>query len=77
MASDYDVIEPEQLDENHFRFRICLSLSVIPGSYSIRGHAMDPQGIRLCDTAEIRFTVAGESREMGMIRLPHQWNPKK
>jgi len=47
---------------------------LLPGSYSIRGHAMDPLGIRLCDTAELRFTVSGESREMGILRLPHTWN---
>jgi hypothetical protein len=34
---------------------------------------MDPAGMRLCDTAEIRFTVTGESREMGMVRLAHRW----
>jgi lipopolysaccharide transport system ATP-binding protein len=34
---------------------------------------MDPQGIRLCDTAELRFSVSGETREMGIIRLPHSW----
>jgi len=75
VASDYDNIEAEQLDDQHYRFRICFDrLPLLPGSYSIRGHAMDPQGIRLCDTAELRFIVSGESREMGMIRLPHSWN---
>jgi lipopolysaccharide transport system ATP-binding protein len=74
VASDFNDIEAEALDEHHFRFRICFErLPLLPGSYSIRGHAMDPQGLRLCDTAEIRFVVAGESREMGMIRLPHRW----
>ncbi|MBT8048786.1 MAG: ABC transporter ATP-binding protein [Xanthomonadales bacterium] len=75
VASDFDEIEAEKLDQNHFRFRICFDqLPLLPGSYSLRGHAMDSQGIRLCDTAELRFSVAGESREMGMIRLPHSWN---
>jgi len=75
VASDFDGITPERLDEKHFRFRIRFEqLALLPGSYSIRGHAMDPQGIRLCDTAELRFTVSGESREMGIIRLPHSWN---
>ncbi len=77
VASDYDRIEPEQLDDQHYRFRICFeSLPLLPGSYSIRGHAMDPQGIRLCDSAELRFSVSGASREMGIIRLPHRWNTK-
>jgi len=77
VASDYDQIEPEQLDDQHYRYRICFeNLPLLPGSYSIRGHAMDPQGIRLCDTAELRFSVSGASRELGMIRLPHRWNTK-
>jgi lipopolysaccharide transport system ATP-binding protein len=48
-------------------------MPLLPGSYSIRGHAMDPAGLRLCDTAEIRFSISGESREMGMVRLAHRW----
>jgi len=75
VASDHDNVMPERLDDHHFRYRICFhGLPLLPGSYSIRGHAMDPQGIRLCDTAELRFTVSGESRELGMTRLPHRWN---
>jgi lipopolysaccharide transport system ATP-binding protein len=76
VASDYDDIAAEQLDDHHYRFRIVFNrLPLLPGSYSLRGHAMDPQGIRLCDTAELRFSVSGETREMGIIRLPHSWEP--
>jgi lipopolysaccharide transport system ATP-binding protein len=75
VASDFDRAEPERLDQQHFRFRIHFErLPLLPGSYSIRGHAMDPEGLRLCDTAEVRFTVSGESRELGMVRLPHRWS---
>ena len=75
VASDYDGIEAESLDDHHFRYRIRFDrLPLLPGSYSIRGHAMDPQGIRLCDTAELRFMVSGQSRELGITRLPHSWN---
>jgi len=78
VASDYDVVDAEKLDDQHYRFRICFNnLPLLPGSYSIRGHAMDPQGIRLFDTAELRFTVAGDSRELGIVRLPHRWNSGK
>lgn len=74
VASDYEAVKGVRLDEKHFRFRIRFTtLPLLPGSYSIRGHAMDPQGVRLCDTAELRFTVSGESRELGMVRLPHRW----
>lgn len=75
VASDFDGVEAQRLDGQHFRFRILFEdLALLPGSYSIRGHAMDPEGLRLCDTAEIRLTVSGESRELGMVRLPHRWS---
>lgn len=75
VASDFDGIKPERIDGRLFRFRIRFqSLQLLAGSYSIRGHAMDPEGLRLCDTSEHRFTVSGQSREMGFIHLPHQWN---
>ena len=74
VASDFDDVRPEAVDPQHYRWRIEFGqLPLLPGSYSIRGHAMVPEGMRLCDTAEIRFTVSGESREMGMIRLAHRW----
>ena len=74
VASDFDGNAPEQVDEQHFRFRIRFErLPLLPGSYSIRGHAMDAAGLRLCDTAEIRFSVSGESRELGLVRLQHRW----
>jgi lipopolysaccharide transport system ATP-binding protein len=75
VASDFDGIQPEALDDRNFRYRIHFSdLPLLPGNYSVRGHAMDPEGMRLCDTMEVRFRVEGESREMGMIRLPHRWH---
>jgi len=74
VASDFDRIRPEQLDQNRFRYRIRFTaLALLPGSYSVRGHAMDPEGLRLSDTAEWRMRVVGESRELGLVRLPHDW----
>jgi lipopolysaccharide transport system ATP-binding protein len=75
VASEVDRARPERLDDHHFRFRIHFdSPSLLPGMYSIRGHAMDPEGLRLCDSAEHCFSIAGESRELGFVRLPHRWN---
>lgn len=74
VASDFDGTAPERMDDARFRYRVRFEhLPLLPGSYSIRGHAMDAAGLRLCDTAEIRFTVTGASREMGMVRLAHRW----
>jgi len=74
VGSDFDQINPVKLNEHDYLFRIRFnSPLLLPGSYSIRGHAMDPEGMRMCDTAEHRFTVSGESREMGFVHLPHRW----
>jgi len=74
VATDFDDVTPERLDANRFRFRIRFaSPALLPGSYSLRGHAMDPEGLRLCDTAERRICVLGETRELGFVHLPHQW----
>ena len=74
VATDFDQVKPQQLDPHRFRFRLRFKApALLPGMYSVRGHAMDPEGLRLCDTAEKRLHVPGESRELGFIRLPHDW----
>jgi lipopolysaccharide transport system ATP-binding protein len=74
VASDVDAADPVRLDESHYRFNIRFGpLDLLPGSYSVRGHAMDPEGIRVFDARECTFRVRGESNELGFIRLPHDW----
>ncbi len=74
VASDFDGIEGKRIDTNHYQFRLRFpDLSLLPGSYSIRGHCMDPEGLRVCDSVEKRFRVRGQSRELGFVRLPHEW----
>lgn len=74
VASDVEGAVPKQLDERHFALSIRFeSLPLLPGNYALRGHAMDPEGMRLYDTAELRFRVRGESRELGFVRLDHRW----
>jgi lipopolysaccharide transport system ATP-binding protein len=78
VATDVDRVAPEALDARRYRFRIVFRApALLPGSYSLRGHAMDPEGLRLFDTAEARFRVEGESRELGFVRLPHEWQPEE
>jgi lipopolysaccharide transport system ATP-binding protein len=77
VGSDHDGAEPERVDDKHYRYRIRFDgLALLPGSYSVRGHAMDPEGIRVCDTRESVFRVSGESNELGFVRLPHRWNDR-
>jgi len=74
VGSDQAGVQAERLDEHRFRLRLVFRApALLPGSYSVRGHAMDPEGLRVFDTLEQSFRVRGESREMGFLRLPHDW----
>lgn len=35
---------------------------------------MDPEGMRMFDHVELRFDVAGPSRETGICKLDHTWS---
>ena len=72
--SDMDGVQPRRSEGGGFpiglRFR---RLPLLPGSYNVRVHALDPEGLRLFDTVEATLTVAGRGRELGMISLDHVW----
>jgi lipopolysaccharide transport system ATP-binding protein len=34
---------------------------------------MDPEGMRLFDQVERKFDIVGNSREMGLCHVEHQW----
>jgi len=46
---------------------------LLPGSYNVRVHVLDSEGVRLFETEERALNVRGESREFGLVRLPHRW----
>jgi len=48
-------------------------LALLPGSYAVRVHPLDPEGVRLFDTVERSIVVRGASREFGLVRLAHRW----
>lgn len=74
VISDNEGICPVKLADHHYRFRLRFTdIGLLPGSYNLRGHSMDPEGVRLFDTAEMVFTVTGNTKEVGYIRLPHEW----
>ncbi len=74
VLSDIDGFRPAPIDAHHFRFAIRFhDLPALPGNYAIRAHAMDPEALRLFDTWEIELRVSGDSREVGLCRLPHTW----
>jgi len=74
VASDHESIAPVKLSEHYYQFRLCLKdIELLPGSYHLRGHSMDPEGVRLFDSHEFAFKVTGKNQELGFIRLPHEW----
>lgn len=74
VSSDMDGVELTRDTEGEYVGEIVFDrLALLPGSYSVRVHPMDPEGVRLFDTMDRIITVRGNSRELGMIRLPHRW----
>jgi lipopolysaccharide transport system ATP-binding protein len=54
----------------HLRFD---GVPLLPGHYTLKLHALDPEGLRLFDTDSRELLVRGETRELGLVRLPHRW----
>jgi len=68
---------PARVDPRRFGFAVRFdNLALLPGKYTMRIHALDPEGLRMCDTLEREFVVTGETRDYGVVELDHQWlNP--
>jgi lipopolysaccharide transport system ATP-binding protein len=65
---------PRRLGEQRFAFALRLrELGLLPGKYSVRASALDPEGLRMCDTMEADFVVSGKTRDYGLVRLAHRW----
>lgn len=74
VASDHDGVVLKASPDGRYQLELRFpDLSLLPGGYVVRGHAMDPEGLRVHDTAEVSFTVTGRSRELGLVRLQHHW----
>ena len=74
VSSDMDGHAPPRSGPGEYRGEIEFpELSLLPGSYTIRVHPMDSEGVRLFDTVERSLVVRGASREFGLVRLAHRW----
>jgi lipopolysaccharide transport system ATP-binding protein len=74
--SNEDGFVPRRVAKSRYAFALRYPrLNLLPGKYSIRAHALDPQGLRMCDTIETDFVVSGETRDYGLVRLDHEWEP--
>lgn len=74
VTSEYDSAPVSRLDNGTYRYRMCFQkLPVLPGQCRISGLAMDPEGLRVFDQSELAVRIRGETTELGIVRLPHQW----
>jgi len=74
VVSDNEAVVPRRLNDRRFRFRLRFEeIILLPGSYSLRGHSMDPEGVRVFDSREVAFRITGNTKEVGHVRLPHKW----
>ncbi len=74
VSSEMDGVEPRSSGPGEYRAEIEFeALPLLPGSYTVRVHPMDPEGVRLFDTVERAIVVRGASREFGLVRLAHRW----
>ena len=74
VATDHDGFELTPRENGDYELELHFpALNLLPGGYALRAHAMDPEGLRVHDTTEQEFSVSGRTREMGMIRLAHEW----
>ena len=66
--------EPVRLEPKRFGFAVRFDpVSLLPGKYHLRVHALDAEGLRLFDTIEVEFVVRGETRDYGLVALAHEW----
>jgi lipopolysaccharide transport system ATP-binding protein len=76
VSTDMDDCAPERSTDNEYTSELEFSdVALLPGSYTVRVHPMDPEGVRVFDTVERSVIVRGASREFGLVRLAHRWNP--
>ena len=67
---------PVPLGDRRFGFAVRFdALALLPGKYRFRLHVLDPEGLRLFDTVEKDFVVTGATRDYGLVRLQHTWQP--
>ena len=74
--SNENGFQPVRLTPDRFAFAVRFdALSLLPGKYRLRAHALDDAGLRLFDTIQVEFVVTGQTRDFGVVGLPHRWLP--
>ena len=72
--SDENGYRPRAVGDRRYEFTLRIEpLSLLPGRYAVRVHSLEAEGLLMTDTVETRITVAGRSRDYGLVRLEHRW----
>ena len=74
VSTEMESVRPRRVDATTYVAEITFpALAVLPGSYVVKAHPLDPEAVRLFDTLARSVVVRGESREFGLVRLEHTW----
>jgi lipopolysaccharide transport system ATP-binding protein len=74
VSTEMDGVQPEAESATVYRVEVEFpELCLLPGSYVVKAHPLDSEGVRLFDTIERQLTIRGNSREFGLVRLTHTW----
>jgi lipopolysaccharide transport system ATP-binding protein len=74
VSTEMDGVQPAAESATVFRVEVDFpNLCLLPGSYVVKAHPLDSEGVRLFDTIERPLTIRGNSREFGLVRLTHTW----
>jgi len=74
VVSEADHYTPVPIDARRFAFKLHFpNLPLLPVKYTVRAHALDPEGMRLFDTVQRDLFIEGATRELGLCRLDHRW----
>jgi len=74
VSSEMEQARPVRVGPGEYAAEIAFAdLALLPGSYVLRAHVLDSEGVRLFDTLMRNFSVRGQSREFGLVRLRHEW----
>ena len=46
----------------------------LPDNDRLRAHTLDEEGLRFFDSVEVKIVVTDESRDHGVVGVPHRWH---
>lgn len=74
ISSEMDRVQPERIAFGKYRFNLTFTkLALLPGKYLMKVHSMDTTGLRLFQSIYRTVIVTGQSRERGLVHMPHRW----